>query len=642
MSLLICQDVKKHYGAQDVLRGVTFQIDPGEKLGLIGKNGGGKSTILRLVEGLERPDGGRIQLRKGASLGHVPQMPEFDAGVSVLQYVEQGLAEVRELQRELDQIAERMGHAEGDALEKLVHEHEAKSQRIAELGGWEIARRIEIVLSGIGLAKELWTREARTLSGGERSRTALARELVAGHDLLLLDEPTNHLDLAGIEWLETWLHEQRGAVLIVSHDRRLLNRAVDGILELERGEIRRYPGNYDKYVVLREERFKSEQRAWEDQQEFLRKEEDFIRKHMGSQRTAEAKGRQKRLESVVRLEKPFNDVRRPVIHAPKAERGGEMVLEARELSGGYDTNVLFSQLDLRIGRADRIGIVGENGAGKSTLLRILAGLQRPLGGEIQLGHKAACGYYDQDTSQLDENATPYEEIRRTHRDMTDLDIRSHLAKFLFRGNEVEKSISALSGGERARVALAKLVLEKPTWLALDEPTNHLDLAARAALEEMLSEFDGTLVCVSHDRAFLDALCTRIVSVDRAGVTQFTGNYSEWRASVVAAADAALAERIERDAKAAEKAKRDEKRTEKREEPPKSAKASAPGKIRNPFLFEKLEARIMELEAELKKLNDELVQEEVYRNPARMKETQVRIAEVEHELALRYAEWENWQ
>ncbi|MCC6408497.1 MAG: ABC-F family ATP-binding cassette domain-containing protein [Planctomycetes bacterium] len=630
MSLLICQDVKKHYGAQDVLRGATFQIDPGEKIGLIGKNGGGKSTILRLIEGVEQPDGGRIQLRKGASLGHVPQIPEFDAGVTVLQYVEQGLEEVRKLQRELDAIAEHMGHAQGDALEKLVHEHEAKSQRIGDLGGWEIARRIEVVLSGIGLAKDLWTREARTLSGGERSRAALARELVAGHDLLLLDEPTNHLDLAGIEWLESFLHEQKGAVLIVSHDRRLLNRAVDAILELERGEIRRYPGNYDKYVVLREERFKSELRAYEDQQEFLRKEEDFIRKHMGSQRTAEAKGRQKRLENLVRLEKPFNDVRRPVIRAPKAERGGELVLETRDLAGGYGSNKLFDKLDLRVGRADRVGIVGENGAGKSTLLRILAGLQTPLGGELQLGHKAACGYYDQDTSQLDETLTPHEEIRRTHRELTDLEIRSHLAKFLFRGNEVDKSISALSGGERARVALAKLVLEKPTWLALDEPTNHLDLAARASLEEMLSEFDGTLLCVSHDRAFLDALCTRIISVDRAGVTVFNGNYSAWRASLVAADEAARA--IE-----AEKPKREEKREE-----PKPAKTATPGKIRNRFLFEKLEARIMELEAEQKRLNDELVQEEVYRNATRMKETQMRIAEVEHELAQKYAEWENWQ
>ncbi|MCE9593794.1 MAG: ABC-F family ATP-binding cassette domain-containing protein [Planctomycetes bacterium] len=634
MSLLICQDVKKHYGAQDVLRGVTFQIDPGEKLGLIGKNGGGKSTILRLVEGVEVADHGRVSLRKGASLGHVPQIPEFEAGITVLQYVELGLAEVRALQRELDTIGERMSHAEGDELEKLVHEHEAKSQRIGDLGGWEIARRIEVVLSGIGLAKELWSREARTLSGGERSRVALARELVAGHDLLLLDEPTNHLDLVGIEWLESWLHEQKGAVLIVSHDRRLLNRAVDGILELERGEIRRYPGNYDKYVVLREERYKTELREWESQQDFLRKEEDFIRKHIGSQRTAEAKGRQKRLENLVRVDRPFNDVRRPAIRAPKVERGGELVFETRDLAGGYGEKKLFQHVDLRVGRSDRIGVVGKNGAGKSTLLRILAGLQPPLGGELEPGHKSVCGYYDQDTSQLDETRTPYEEIRRTHRDMTDLEIRSHLARFLFRGNEVDKSIAALSGGERARVALAKLVLEKPTWLALDEPTNHLDLAARAALEEMLSEFDGTLVCVSHDRAFLDALCTKIVCVDPDAVTVFDGNYTAWRDAVLAASD-------QRRALAAEKPKRDEKRVE----PPKAAKpakAASPGKVRNRYLFDKLEARIMELEAEQKKLNDELVREDVYRNAARMKETQIRIAEVEHELAERYAEWENWR
>jgi ATP-binding cassette subfamily F protein 3 len=398
--------------------------------------------------------------------------------------------------------------------------------------------------------------------------------------------------------------------------------------------VHRYPGNYDKYVALREERFKSELRAFEDQQDLIRKEEEFVRRHMGSQRTAEAKGRQKKLENLVRLAQPFNDVRAPLIRAPKAERGGEMVVEARDLRGGYGANVLFEHVDLRVGRGDRVGIVGQNGAGKSTFLRILAGLQAPLAGVVQPGHRAVCGYYDQDTAHLDEKSTPYDEIRRVQRAMTDLEIRSHLAKFLFRGDEVEKSIAALSGGERARVSLAKLVLERPSWLALDEPTNHLDLAARASLEEMLSQFEGSLVFVSHDRAFLDALCTRIVSVDRpeaGGVTQFNGNYSAWRAAKLASLELARAEPPPE--------RREAKPQKRADEPVKSVNAT---KVRNPYRFDKLEARIMELEAEQKSLNEALVREEVYRNAARMKETQIRIAEIEHELAQRYSEWENWK
>jgi ATP-binding cassette subfamily F protein 3 len=636
--MLFVNDVTKHYGAQEVLRGVTLQVDPGEKVGLVGRNGGGKSTLLRLIEGLEKPDGGRIQLRKGTRLGHVPQMPAFAPGVTVRAWVEGGMRAAHDAAAEIEALTARMSHAHGLELERLIHEHERLSELLARLGGYEVERRVETVLSGIGLARELWEREARTLSGGERSRTALARELVAGHELLLLDEPTNHLDLAGIEWIESWLRELPGAVLIVSHDRRLLDNAVDAILDLERGELRRYPGNYSKYVALREERYVSEARAYEVQQDFIRKEEEFIRRHTGSQRNAEAKGRQKKLENLVRLPQPFNDLRRPVIRGPKTARGGELVLEARELRGGYGERILFEDLDLRIGRGQRIGVVGPNGSGKSTLLRILAGRAAPLGGKIERGHKSVCGYYDQDTSGLKQDSTPLGELRRDHPTKTDLELRSHLARLLFRGQDVEKPISALSGGERARVCLAKLTLTEPTWLAMDEPTNHLDLAARTALEEMLGEFDGALVCVSHDRAFLDGLCTHVIDVRDGAVRQYTGNYSDYRRR--------LAEETAELASARE-ASRALERAPKRAEPaakptpaPEKARAAG-GRIRNPYLFEKLEARIIALEAEQKLLHASLESEEVYRNPGRLRETQVRIAEVEAELERANEEWANW-
>jgi ATP-binding cassette subfamily F protein 3 len=632
MGLLLVTDVHRHYGGQEVLRGATFQIEPEEKVGLVGRNGGGKSTLLRLIEGLEKPDRGSITLRKGARLGHVPQAPVFAAGETVRGYVSEGMAEARAALALALDLTERMAHAHGADLERLIHEHERESERARRLGAWEIERRVETVLSGIGLAPALWDREARTLSGGERGRAALARELVAGHDILLLDEPTNHLDLAGIEWLESWLATIASAVLIVSHDRRLLDRAVGSILDLERGTVRRYPGNYAKYVALREERFQSEWRAWRNQQDFVDKETDFIRRNMAGQRTAEAKGRLKKLENLVRLEEPSHEVRRPNIPAPKTARGGELVLEARELAGGYGGRDVFAGLDLRIGRGQRVGIVGPNGAGKSTLLRVLAARAEPSRGTIEWGHKAQCGYYDQDTSDLDERSTPYGEIRRLVPDWSDQQIRGHLARFLFRADEVEKSVKALSGGERARLSLARLLLREVTWLAMDEPTNHLDLAARTALEELLGDFDGALVCVSHDRAFLDGLCTRILCVEDGRVRAYDGSYTQYR-------EARLAEEAARDAQRASAAAAKPRAPEPRPAPRKDGAPA--GKVRNPWAFEKLEARIIELEAQIATLHAALESEEVYRDAARLRDTQTSIAEAERELADCNERWANW-
>ena len=418
-------------------------------------------------------------------------------------------------------------------------------------------------------------------------------------------------------------------MLVVSHDRRLLENAVDSILELERGQLTRYSGNYSHYVRQKEERFSSDQRAWEIQQDVIRREEGFIKKHMGSQRTAEAKGRMKKLGHVERLERPFDDVRRPVIRPPQAARGGELVLTTEGLKAGYDGNTLFSDVAVRVGRGQRIGMVGPNGAGKTTLLKILARRMEPLAGLVNLGHGAACGYYDQDTSTLRDDGTPVTELRRDHPRMTELEIRNHLAQFLFRGNEVEKSVGTLSGGERARLCLSKLVLTKPTWLALDEPTNHLDLAGRTALEEMLSNFQGAMVCISHDREFLDGLCDHIIEVSPESVREIEGNYTVWRELKESEASAATEQRA-RKADAAKRVAR--KQVE---------KAQSSKKPRNPYAFKKLEERIMKLEAELKKLQDSCAEEDVYLDHERLKETQIRISEVEHDLAGANDEWENW-
>ncbi len=650
MTLLALENLKKHYGTQEILRGASLLVDPGVTIGIVGRNGGGKTTLFRIITGEEAPDWGTISLRRGARMGSVPQRPEFAPGMNVREYVESGLSETKALLTRLESIGEEMSTAQGEALDRLMNEHDELTGRVDELGGWETERRVETVLSGIGLGEEFLEREARTLSGGEKNRVALARELVADHDLLLLDEPTNHLDLEGIEWLEKYLAEMRGAVLVVSHDRRLLQNSVKRIVELEFGQLNTYPGNYSRYLVLKQERYDDHLRRYKQQQDHIRKEEIFIKKHMGSQRTAEAKGRAKKLSHVERLEAPHHDIRRPVIRAPQAARGGERVLLGTELSGGYEDKVLFKDVELRIGRGQRIGIVGPNGAGKSTLMKILAGRMEPLAGSVTHGHGAAVAYYDQDTSHLRDDGTPHTEIGRRYPTMTDLEIRSHLARFLFRGTSVSKSVAALSGGERARLCLALLVLSQPSWMALDEPTNHLDLASRTALEEMLSEFQGALVCISHDREFLDALCTHIVEVSDGGIREFEGNYTTWRtiketermAAAEKRADAvAKAKRIERERLERETAKTSGKATSKTNGNPQKGGKSSAGKVRNPYQFDRLEKRIMALEAELETLNHACAQEDVYSNPENLRDTQFRIAEVTQELEQANEDWENW-
>ncbi len=633
MSVLHVTGLKKILGAREVLNGADLRVEAGERVGCVGRNGEGKTTLLRIVEGEVPADGGVVQIARRARLGYVKQRPAFDAGVTVRAYVEGGLEEVHRVERELEEVGEKLGSAEGEELDRLVKRHGELSERMEFLDGWEAERRVETVLSGIGLATDLWERAARTLSGGEKSRTALARELVSVPDLLLLDEPTNHLDLSGIEWLESYLREIHSAVFLVSHDRRLLDNVCGAIVELERGLLQRYPGNYGEYLRLKVEQYRSELRAYELQQDFIRKEEVFIKKHMGSQRTGEAKGRRKKLSNLERLERPYHDVRKPVIQMAPAARGGELVVEAEGIELAYGDHTVVRDASLRIGRGERVGVVGPNGSGKTTLLKALAGRIHPAAGQLTRGHKAACGYYDQETAELREDGTPYTEIRRDHPRMTDEEIRSHLARFLFRGPEVDKSVTALSGGERARLALARLVLTGPSWLALDEPTNHLDLAGRTALEEMLGDFAGSLVCISHDRAFLDGLCTRIIEVKDGKVRTFRGNYSEYRAEI-------LAEEADRLERAAKERKAGEKKRRAAEEQARK-KAAKAAKPRNPYRFKKLEEAIIALEGEREKLMAALATEEVYRDPDALKDAQFRLAEVERDLEEKNLEWERW-
>ncbi|HEX5012205.1 MAG TPA: ABC-F family ATP-binding cassette domain-containing protein [Planctomycetota bacterium] len=642
MTLLVLTDVHKHFASRTILDGASLQVDPGEKLGLVGPNGAGKTTLLRLLTGEDEIDTGQLALRRGTRIATVPQRPVFVEGETVRQHAEGGLSELRAAMvahhEACDALARLHEGASPDAAEesRLLHEQDRLAHEIDALGGWHTEHRVEQVLAGVGLREELWEREARTLSGGEKSRTALARALIGGHDLLLLDEPTNHLDIAGIEWLENELHALGGAVLVVSHDRRLLDNAVDGIVELEGGKLKRYPGGYTRYVALREERYVAELRAWQEQQDYIRKEDAFIRRYLAGQRAAEAQGRRTRLERMERLPQPKHDVRAPVLTMPEVTLGSDIVVEVDDVSGGYG-RPLFSGVSFRVGRTERIGIVGRNGTGKTTLLRILAGRAEPLAGKVRSGARNLCGYYDQESGGLSEDGTVMSELRRDFPRMTDGEARDWLARFLFRGDDVDKPVTALSGGERARLCLARLIRTGPAWLALDEPTNHLDLAGTTALEEALAQFGGAIVLVSHDRQLLDDLCTRIVEVGvdgpgtARGVRDFPGNFSAWRARRMEEAAESAAPRAARPAARNAPAAASSTR---------AGPALAARRAKNPWKLKEVEARIMRLEAEQRALHEECARPGAAADGVRLRKAGDRLAALDEELAAAYAEWES--
>lgn len=639
MSVLLLRKVTKSYATRVLLDEVDLRIEAGERVGLVGLNGSGKTSLLRVIDGTEDADSGEVALQKGATVGSVPQIPTFGPGVTVRRYVEDGMATSLALRDEAEAVAARMEGAEGERLDKLIREHARLQDRLDALGAWDLERRAATILSGIGLPEIFWDREGDSLSGGEKSRAALARALSGGHDLLLLDEPTNHLDLDGIEWLESFLQTLPSAVLLVSHDRRLLDRSVDVIVDLEQRRLDRYPGHYDDFLTRKRERYEQALRDYRSQQDMIRREQQLISKLIGGSRAAVAKNKRSRLAQVERLEEPHLDVRRPVIRAPQLERGGELVLEADGIAAKVGERTLFEDVSLRLGRGQRVGIVGPNGAGKSTLLRILAGRRAADAGVVKTGHKARCGYFDQESGDLPDDATPFVVIKRVREEWIDVEVRGWLARFLFRGDDVDKRVASLSGGERARLSMAWMLAQEPSWLALDEPTNHLDLAGRTALEEMLGAFAGALVFVSHDRAFLDALCTDVLVVggdvrepgaDGArGARWFKGNYSMWRERQVEERDARRATAAAR-AKAAPAQGATDR-----------ASPAAPDRVRNPYKFQELEERIMTLEAEIEELEAAAASEEVFRDPTRARDVAKATDAKRAELREAYDTWENW-
>jgi ATP-binding cassette subfamily F protein 3 len=521
-------DVYKSYGTQDVLRGTTLQVNPGEHVGLVGRNGAGKSTMFRLVRGEESADRGEVVKARGVRLGLLDQHVHFEAGSTVHESALAAFGHLQQIEHEMHELEHRMAEA-GDDLEKILERYSDLQHQFEHEGGFEYAAKAEAILQGLGFDRDMWSMETSKLSGGQQNRLGLARLLLAAPDVLLLDEPTNHLDVKAVEWLEEFLQEYEAAYVIVSHDRYFLDRACRRIIELENGKASSYTGNYSDYLVEREERREAQQRAYDNQQQLIAKTEEFIRRNLAGQKTKQAKSRRKMLEKLervdaVRTEQSSGDFRLQAI-----ERTGNHVLTVTDLTVGYPDKELAGDIAFILRRGECLGIIGPNGSGKTTFLRTILNKVPPLNGEVRWGTKVQIGYYAQQLDDLDDRNEIIMELRRVApASATAGELRSFLAKFLFTGDDVYKHVRDLSGGEKGRLALAKLIYSRVNVLVLDEPTNHLDIPSREALEEALSAYEGTIVTISHDRYFLDRVATQILSLDGVGGAEhYDGDYTEY-------------------------------------------------------------------------------------------------------------------
>ncbi len=646
MPLLSLSRVDFDFGRETLLRDVTLDIEPGEKAALVGINGCGKSTLLQIVAGALAPDRGVRHLTRRARIAVLPQETAAEGDSTLLEWVKSS-HEVQDVASEIEALHGRLAAGEELAAEDLARYGELQ-HRFESLDGWAHESTVEATLHGLGLRDEHFDKPLRVLSGGERRRAALAATLLQDADLVLLDEPTNHLDLDALEWLQEFVHGSRSAMLIVSHDRYFLDHTVRCVWHLANSTTTRWPGNYSQFVVASVAALEQAATAWERQQEEIRRTEEFIRRNIAGQNTKQAQSRRRTLEKMERIEKPREVRTRFKLNLQSAKRGGNIVLRAHGLGHGFGERRLFEGLDLEVVRGEKVGIVGPNGAGKSTLLKILAAKLRPDTGSVKLGSDIEMGYFDQELEFVGDAPSVLEEIWRMDRTRSEEAVRACLGAFGFGAEFVERPVRALSGGQRNRLGLLKLVLMHHNLLVLDEPTNHLDLDSVAVLEDALREFEGTLLLVSHDRQLLSRAVQQLIVVAGGHWRLFHGGYEEYVASLHGAPLWSEIAAME-----AERAAARVKLVPAAHSPPAGGDAAAPAgaeaatatarpskntlaKLRR--ALDDLEDRIVSLEVDQEELEQALGHAHTL-TPAEIEAAARRHAEVKKQLQERYAEWD---
>ncbi|PZE20832.1 ABC-F family ATP-binding cassette domain-containing protein [Paenibacillus xerothermodurans] len=648
--LLQASGITKSYGINTVLSNITLQIEPRERIGLVGVNGAGKSTLLQIIAGEMSYDSGDIFKAKETRIGYLKQNSGLFTDRSIWDEMRTVFAHLEEAEQELRKLETMMSDPEVLADAKLTEDtmkrYASRSEWFKEQGGYEKDARIRGVLHGMGFGDFAPDTPVNTLSGGQKTRLALAKMLLQEPDLLLLDEPTNHLDIPTLTWLEGYLRSYPGAILVVSHDRYFLDSLVDAIYEIERTSSKRYTGNYSKFIETKQAEYESQLKQFEKQQDHIAKMEEFVQRNLvRASTTKRAQSRRKALEKMERIEKPLGDLKRAHFSFEVEQMSGKEVLSVSDVAVSYDgRSPLVRDVNFQLRRGDTAALIGPNGIGKSTLLKTMVGERKPDTGSIQWGANVRIGYYDQEQTGLNEKNTVLDEVWNAFPHIEEARIRTVLGSFLFSGEDVFKKIGSLSGGEKARVSLAKLMLEKANVLILDEPTNHLDLYSKEVLESALIDYEGTLLFISHDRYFLNKMAESMLELTREGVTAYLGNYDDYtekkqelaeierqrvagtpgaksKAIVDAAADTAV--------KAAAPA-------EAGYEANKQAKREERARLRK---LEQLEQDIARLEAEVAAIESELAEPEVYNDYVLVQQKNEAMESKRKKLAAYYDQWE---
>jgi ATP-binding cassette subfamily F protein 3 len=600
-------NVGVEYGASRIFSGITFTVAAGDRWGIIGRNGSGKTTLFRLITGSQLPNEGAVTRQPGLRIALLEQHRDFGGATTVWEAGAGEFAELLALEHSLAEQANELAAAGESSTPQMLAKYDRDLERFDREGGYTLAPRIDAVLQGLGFdAEKARTQPISQLSGGERGRLGLARQLASAADVLLLDEPTNHLDLETTRWLEDYLRNSPKTIILISHDRAFLANVVDHVLHLEGDTAFAYSGGYSSFVTQRAERRLTQERAFEKQRKAIAEEEDYIRRNIAGQNSRQAKGRRKRLERTPRLSGALVEEGNSLgLRLDLAERGGDQVVVAKDVTIGVEGRTLINGFTSTVQRGDIVGFIGPNGSGKSTFLRTLMGNRPVDGGELRLGSSVIPSYYRQDLAQVPIDRTLYQIISDLRPQWERRMVQGHLGRFGFSGDEAQRRADSLSGGERARVALAMMVLSRANFLILDEPTNHLDIESVEALEDALSAYEGTILLVSHDRAMLEALTSRVWVLHETHITDFPGSFTEWEeqskerehAAAVAAAEQEGLRRVQ-----------ERKATRRRELDSESSRASLREARR---AVEDCEKEVGRLEVKIAELTRELEDPELY-------------------------------